>query len=261
MADALASGASVRKGVGVQIPPRAPTTPRVSAGQKLGAFLISAWADVHAASLTTDAPGFTRRLHSQQGEYRIMAMMNRAWFVASVIAAAAALVGARMMMSVSNARPMGALMIVMGLMPVAILLARTPDRRPTVGLLHVVTGAIFDIAGALLVSQDNFFRLRLASIGWRVLATSGHALAPRRLVGDRWCSGAHRYRPTSISAKSRGPVCVPGGPHIRLLSRSPWLSCLTSIFAATGGRCSTGQPSSSSPSFSCLSLCCSSSRR
>jgi len=104
-------------------------------------------------------------------------MVKRVWFVVSVIAALGAVVGA-LMMSGSVARPMVALVIVIGRMPVAMLLASTPDRRRTVGVLHVVAGALFGSTGFVLASQGNFLRLRMASIGWRILATSGHGLAP-----------------------------------------------------------------------------------
>lgn len=106
-------------------------------------------------------------------------MLKRAWFVASVIAAFAALVvGSLMLLDSSVTRPTGALVIVVGLMPVALLLAGTPDRRRMVGGSHIAAGALFAIAGLVLASQNNFLWLRLATIDWRILATSGHSLAP-----------------------------------------------------------------------------------
>lgn len=105
-------------------------------------------------------------------------MLKGVWFVASVIAALAALGVGALGMSGPVTRPMGALVVVIGLMPVAMLLASRPGRRRTVGVLHIVAGALLGITGFVLASQDNFLRLKMATVDWRFLATSGHALAP-----------------------------------------------------------------------------------
>ena len=105
-------------------------------------------------------------------------MLRGVWFVASVIAALAALVAAALRMSGLVTRPMGALVVVIGLMPVAMLLASRPGRRRTVGVLHIVAGALLGITGFVLASQDTFLRLQMATVNWRFLATSGYALAP-----------------------------------------------------------------------------------
>jgi len=105
-------------------------------------------------------------------------MLKGVWFVASVIAALAALGAGALGMSGPVTRPMGALVVVIGLMPVAMLLASRPGRRRTVGVLHIVAGALLGITGFVLASQDNFLRLKMATVDWRFLATSGHALAP-----------------------------------------------------------------------------------
>lgn len=106
-----------------------------------------------------------------------MTMPKRVWFLASVTAALAGLVVGAQMLSGQVTRPMGALMIVFGLMPAAMFLAAIRDRRRTVGALHVAAGALFGISGFVLASRDNFLGVRLASIGWRVLAHSGYSLA------------------------------------------------------------------------------------
>lgn len=105
-------------------------------------------------------------------------MLNRAWFGASVISALAGLVIGSLLLPGSVTRPTGALIMVVGLMPAAIQLAGTPDRRRMAGGLHVAAGALFGVAGFILASRDSFLRLRLASIDWRLLASSGHGLAP-----------------------------------------------------------------------------------
>jgi internalin A len=106
-------------------------------------------------------------------------MMKRAWFAASVIAALAALVvGTLLHPGSAVTGQVGALLIVIGLMPVALLAAGTPDRRRRVAALHVAAGALFTVAGLALTSQDGFLGLRLASIDWRILAGSGPSLIP-----------------------------------------------------------------------------------
>lgn len=108
-----------------------------------------------------------------------MSKSERAWFLASVIVALAALVvGSLEPIGSSVTRPAGELVIAIGLMPVAVLLAGRPDRRRAVGVLHVVAGALFGIAGFVLASQDDFLQLRLALIDWRILVASGPGLAP-----------------------------------------------------------------------------------
>ena len=107
-----------------------------------------------------------------------MRMLRGVWFVASVIAALAALVAAALRMSGLVTRPMGALVVVIGLMPVGMLLASRPGCRRTVGVLHIVAGTLLGITGLVLASQDTFLRLQMAMVDWRFLATSGYALAP-----------------------------------------------------------------------------------
>jgi uncharacterized membrane protein YhhN len=121
---------------------------------------------------------------SLQGDSKIMSMLRRAWFVASVVVALAAVVVAlaavvdALEMSNPVALPVGAIVIVIGFMPLALLLASAPERRRAAGVLHIGAGALFGITGIVMASQDNFLQLRLASIDWRILARSGLGLAP-----------------------------------------------------------------------------------
>lgn len=110
-------------------------------------------------------------------------MVKRAWFVASVIVALAALgAGSLGLIGSSVTSPAGALVIAVGLMPAALLLAGRPSRRRMIGVFHVAAGTTLGIAGFVLASQDNFLRLTMASIDFRALATSGPDLAPVGLM-------------------------------------------------------------------------------
>jgi internalin A len=112
-----------------------------------------------------------------------MSKSKRAWFVASVIVAVAALVDGSIGLAGSSVtRPAGVLVIAIGLMPVAFLLAGSVDRRRMVGALHVGAGVLLGLAGFVLASQDGFLRLKLALIGWRLLVISGPSLAPVGLM-------------------------------------------------------------------------------
>jgi hypothetical protein len=112
-----------------------------------------------------------------------MSMVKRAWFVASVIVALAALVaGSLGPIGSSVTSPAGALGIAVGLMPAALQLAGSPSRRRMIGVFHIAAGTTLAIAGFVLASQDNFLRLTMASIDFRALATSGSNLAPLGLM-------------------------------------------------------------------------------
>jgi internalin A len=108
-----------------------------------------------------------------------MSKLKRTWFVASLVVAAIALVDGTLALTGSPVtRAAGVLVIAIGLMPVAFLLAGSVDRRRMVGASHVGTGVLLGIAGFVLASQGGFLQLRLALIDWRLLVTSGSSLAP-----------------------------------------------------------------------------------
>jgi hypothetical protein len=147
-----------------------------------------------------------------------MSMVKRAWFVASVIVALAALgAGSLGLIGSPVTSPAGALVIAVGLMPAALLLAGRPSRRRMIGVFHVAAGTTLGIAGFVLASQDNFLRLTMASIDFRALATSGPGSRPRRFDGNRGRTDADGYRFAPVPAKLRGSVCAPGDPHVWLL--------------------------------------------
>lgn len=133
-----------------------------------------------------------------------MSMLKRAWSLASVIAALAAVVVA-VMMSGLAARLMGALVIVIGLMPLAMLLASIPGRRRVAGVAHVVAGALFALTGLVLASQDTFLPLLMNSMAWRVLARSGGGLAS---VGWVTIGAALALTGTALLRSRRGPAVL-----------------------------------------------------
>ena len=133
-----------------------------------------------------------------------MSMLKRAWSLASVIAALAAVVVA-VMMSGLAARLMGALAIVIGLMPLAMLLASIPGRRRVAGVAHVVAGALFALTGLVLASQDTFLPLLMNSMAWRVLARSGGGLAS---VGWVTIGAALALTGTALLRSRRGPAVL-----------------------------------------------------
>jgi len=112
-----------------------------------------------------------------------MSMVKRAWFSASVMVAVAALVDGSIGFARSPVtRSAGVLVIVIGLMPVAFLLAGALDRRRKVGALHVAAGVLLGVAGFVLASQDGFLRLKLALINWRLVLSAGPSVAPVGLM-------------------------------------------------------------------------------
>lgn len=133
-----------------------------------------------------------------------MSILKRVWFVASVIAALAA-VGVAVMMSGLAARLMGALVIVIGLMPLAMLLACIPGRRRAAGVLHVAAGALFALTGIVLASQDTFLPVLMTSMDWRVLARSGGGLAS---VGWVAVGVALALTGTALLRSRRGPAVL-----------------------------------------------------
>ncbi|HYO17312.1 MAG TPA: hypothetical protein VES02_01410 [Dermatophilaceae bacterium] len=106
-----------------------------------------------------------------------MRMRERVWIVLAVTVALGALVVGTRMLSGEATRPLGALMIVFGLMPAVMLLAAR-SRSRGVGALYLAAGGLLGIAGLALVSRDALLRLTLATLDWRMFALSGSSAAP-----------------------------------------------------------------------------------
>lgn len=116
-----------------------------------------------------------------------MGGQKRTRSVLAVLAVLAVLVGATGVVvgvvSPGSMPPaLAALVAVTGLMPLALLASRLPDRRRPVAVCHVGVGVIVGAWGVGLASRHGFLELRLAAIGWRSVATSGVGLAPLGLV-------------------------------------------------------------------------------
>ena len=104
-------------------------------------------------------------------------MRQRVLFVLSAVGVLAALAVGGPLLSRSPTEPMGVLLIAVGAVPGAILLAAAPRFRRLAGALLAAAGTVLAVVGLGLASQHQFLELRLALIDWRILVHSAYGLA------------------------------------------------------------------------------------
>ncbi|MDM8083722.1 leucine-rich repeat domain-containing protein [Cellulomonas cellasea] len=99
------------------------------------------------------------------------------WFAIAAIVGAAALPVSAPLLGSSASRPLGVLVLVLGLAPVLLLTASEADRRRR-GVALALAGSALAVAGLVLAAELRFLSLRLATIHWRIFVVSGYGLAP-----------------------------------------------------------------------------------
>lgn len=99
------------------------------------------------------------------------------WFAIAAIVGVAALPVSAPLLGSSASRPLGVLVLVLGLAPVLLLTASEADRRRR-GVALALGGSALAVAGLVLAAELRFLSLRLATIHWRIFVVSGYGLAP-----------------------------------------------------------------------------------
>ena len=102
---------------------------------------------------------------------------QRLWLVATAVVWLATLPVAAPLIGAAASRPLGALVLALGLAPVLLVTTSTLGGGRQ-GVALAVAGTVLAVAGLVLAADLRFLSLRLAMIHWRIFVMSGHGLAP-----------------------------------------------------------------------------------
>ncbi|MCC2308904.1 leucine-rich repeat domain-containing protein [Cellulomonas chengniuliangii] len=102
---------------------------------------------------------------------------QRLWLVAAAAVWLATLPVAAPLIGTAASRPLGVMMLALGLAPL-LLVATSALGGGRWGVALAAAGTVLAVAGLVLAADLRFLSLRLATIHWRIFVMSDHGLAP-----------------------------------------------------------------------------------